>query len=116
MEEPSAHLLRKHGAFYVDILGATYFLQEKQALVLENRRVLEAAQQEAATFQERISQAHTTNELAQMDLKAAVNENEHLARDLQRAQAAVDALEHEHKRFVEHATQLCKQKDGDLAV
>lgn len=78
--------------------------------------MLEAAQQEAANFQEGIIQAHTANEMAQMDLKAAVNENEHLACDLQRAQAAVDALEQEHKRFVEHATQLCERKDADLAV
>jgi hypothetical protein len=51
-----------------------------------------------------------------MDLKAAVSDNERLSADVARAEGAVDALEQEHRRFVEHASELCDRKDADLVV
>lgn len=91
-------------------------VQDKQALVTENQRMLEAATQERDTLMARLSRAEAANELAQGDLRAAVEENDRLSKDVQRAEQAIDALGTEHKRFVDHATELCDRKETELRV
>lgn len=78
--------------------------------------MLEAAQAEAHALASQLEHAHAANEVARRDLQAASETNARLAGDHQRAEAAVDALEREHRRFVEHASELAERKEAALAV
>ena len=91
-------------------------VQETQSLVAENHRLLASATSERNALVQRLSTAEAGCELAQGDLRSAVAENERLSHDVQRAEDAIDALEAEHRRFVQHATGTCDRKDKQLQV
>jgi hypothetical protein len=91
-------------------------VQEKDAILTENRRLLEKAQRERETLMEQLSHAQRGSEQARNECKAAQAESEQQAAAVQRAEAAIDALEKEHNRFVKQASDLCSQKDAEIVV
>ena len=78
--------------------------------------MVEAAESDARALASQLEHAHAANEVARQELKAAGDANARLTSEHQRAEAAVDALEREHRRFVEHASELAERKEAALAV
>ena len=91
-------------------------MQEKEAILTENRRLLEKAQREREALVEQLGTAQRSADTAREEAKSLQATNEQLAADMQRAESAIDALETEHNRFVKQAADLCNQKDSELAV
>lgn len=106
----------KHNAILHRLLICQVYAQEKDAILTENRRLLEKAQRERETVHEELLHAQRSAEAARAELADARAESEQLASAVQRAESAIDALEKEHNRFVKQASDLCGQKDNDIAV
>ena len=82
----------------------------------ENRQLLDNAQRERDQLLQQLSLAQASAEAARADVKAVTAANEQLRADVVRGEEAVDALEKEHRRFVAQASELCGQKDAEIAV